>query len=130
VCECSYDDCASVHVSIHIRLYLWQIYVAWLLLTCRQVILLCCFFQCCYWGPPQPMNHRDFTNPAVPVSDACVSDTSILRYSDTLSILPLCYFSNPRIAVSLYSYRVSVIHRPQQCLIFQKNNLMRLLMHI
>ena len=32
----------------------------------------------------------------------------ILRYSDTLSILPLC--RNSRIAVSPYPYRVSVIH--------------------
>src|SRR6185503_5967144 len=56
------------------------------------------------------MNHRYFTNPAVPVSDTCVSDTSILRYSDTLSILALCRFLNSRIAVSPYPYRVSVIH--------------------
>ena len=41
---------------------------------------------------PAAMNHRYFTNPTVPVSDTCVSDTSILRYSDTLSILSLCRF--------------------------------------
>ena len=35
----------------------------------------------------------------------------IFRYSDTLSILPLCRFLNSCIAVSPYPYRVSVIHR-------------------
>jgi len=40
------------------------------------------------------MNHRYFTNPAVPVSDTCVSDTSILRYSlytTTMSFFKLTY---------------------------------------
>ena len=53
----------------------------------------------CSWNAVSAMNHRYFTNPAIPVSDTCVSDTSILRYSDTLSILPLCRFLNSRIAV-------------------------------
>jgi len=43
------------------------------------------------------MNHRYFTNPAVPVSDTCVSDTSILRYS--LYTTTMSFF-NSRITVS------------------------------
>ena len=41
-----------------------------------------------------PMNQRYFTNTAVPISDTCVSDTSILRcslYTTTMSFFKLTY---------------------------------------
>ena len=66
---------------------------------------------------PQSMNHRYFTKPAVLISDICVSDTSILRYSDTLYTTTMSFFKftyhHIAVSVSPYPYRVSVIHSPQ-----------------
>jgi len=59
-----------------------------------------------------PMNHRYFTNPAVPISDTCVSDTLILRYF--LYTITMSFFILPYrrivVPVSSYLYRVLVIH--------------------
>lgn len=61
-----------------------------------------------------PMDHRYFTDPVVPVSDTCVSDTSILRYS----LYYHCVVFQNRVSyrciavpASPYHIAISVIHR-------------------